>query len=142
MVFQLDGEQAAYTLSTLTNNTYSMPNIPTDNSNYILNRRMNDYELHQSNSFSFFFSLLLDKNSILSKSEIIGILNSFSHREENLPFSIDDLTTTDCQGIAWPPGSRDKSVLERSRVGRANWFEKISEPSQIARMVCIYGFYL
>lgn len=87
---------------------------------------LHEYELSQSHSLTFLYNLLYDPQSLLSKTEILTILNSFEHREKNLPFSFKDLKdSTTIQGLLLPAGLKQKFCLERFRVGLPAWFRNI-----------------
>lgn len=84
-----------------------------------------EYELNQSESLTFLYNLLYDEDSQLSKADILGVLNSLKHREDNLPFAIEDLSKTDSQGVKWSPELRRKFYMDRIRMGANNWFHNI-----------------
>mmetsp|Transcript_4540 Transcript_4540/g.5387 ORF Transcript_4540/g.5387 Transcript_4540/m.5387 type:complete len:531 (+) Transcript_4540:713-2305(+) len=137
MAIQLTEEQITYTTNTLSNNTPSdryisieeVSNAGEGSSSLEATsphqESSHEYELNQSESLSFLYNLLYDENSALKKSEILSILNSLKLREDNLPFSIQNLTETDCQGVAWPSGLREKISIDRARIGNINWFYNI-----------------
>lgn len=95
-----------------------------------------EYELDQSESLTFLYNLLYDNNSILTKTDILNILNSLKLREENLPFSITASDSKDIQGIRWPQGLRNKFYQDRKRIGFSNWFHNIPQSFDLANKVC------
>lgn len=84
-----------------------------------------EYELDQSESLTFLYNLLYDDNSILSRTDILSILNSLKIREERLPFAYDD-RSFDIQGVRWPPELRTKFFYDRQRIGSKNWFYNVN----------------
>lgn len=96
---------------------------------------MHEYELNQSESLSFLYNLLYDENSVLSKSDILSILNCLKMREDVLPFAIADLGMLDFQGVKWPLNLKEKFRLDRSRIGKLGWFCNIPNSREIVRNV-------
>lgn len=85
-----------------------------------------EYELNQSESLTFLYNLLYDDKSLLSKTDILSILNSFKERENNLPFSFTELDGyMNVQGVRLAPSLRRKFYLERSRIGSFSWFNNV-----------------
>jgi len=150
MAIQLTEEQITYTTNTLSNNTPSdryisieeVSNAGEGSSSLEATsphqESSHEYELNQSESLSFLYNLLYDENSALKKSEILSILNSLKLREDNLPFSIQNLTETDCQGVAWPSGLREKISIDRARIGNINWFYNIPKSREAIKDVSVF----
>ncbi|KAK6456839.1 mitotic spindle checkpoint protein BUB3, WD repeat superfamily [Scheffersomyces xylosifermentans] len=84
-----------------------------------------EFELNQSESLTFLYNLLYDDNSMLTKADILSILNALKIREDSLPFTIDSILRSDIQGVNWPPGLKKKFYSDRFRVGKDNWFHNI-----------------
>lgn len=154
MAIQLTEEQITYTTNTLSNNGLtdryiSIEDIPNaEEGNTVIEatnspqESSHEYELSQSESLSFLYNLLYDENSALKKSEILSILNSLKLREDNLPFSIQNLNETDCQGVIWPSDLREKIAIDRARIGEMNWFYNISKSRESIRDVCDFNYLL
>ncbi|KAK6465699.1 mitotic spindle checkpoint protein BUB3, WD repeat superfamily [Scheffersomyces coipomensis] len=117
-------------------------NRPTDLTQISSQQLHHEFELSQSESLNFLYNLLYDDQSYLSKSDILRILNSIKTRENHLPFSIDasdydhpqsshnstsTYFKTDLQGIHWPKDLRRRFFMDRSRVGKDNWFYNIPD---------------
>lgn len=96
---------------------------------------MHEYELSQSESLSFLYNLLYDGNSVLSKSDILSILNCLKMREDVLPFAVADLGMLDFQGVKWPLNLKEKFRQDRSRIGELGWFCNIPNSREIVRNV-------
>lgn len=96
-----------------------------------------EYELNKSESLTFLYNLLYDENSILSKSDILGVLNSLKLREDNLEFAITSLRNSDIQGVKWPIGLKEKFKQDRLRLGMNSWFHNISGSRERARRVSL-----
>lgn len=85
-----------------------------------------EYELSQSESLTFLYNLLYDDKSLLSKTDILSVLNSLKERENNLPFSLSGLDRhMNIQGVRLAPSLRRKFYLERSRIGSFSWFNNV-----------------
>lgn len=150
MAIQLTEEQITYTTNTLSNNALTNRYISIEDASgggNTVNEEINpvqesshEYELSQSESLSFLYNLLYDENSALKKSEILSILNSLKLREDNLPFSIQNLNETDCQGVIWPADLREKIAIDRARIGDMNWFYNISKSRESIREVCDFNY--
>ncbi|KAK6204768.1 mitotic spindle checkpoint protein BUB3, WD repeat superfamily [Scheffersomyces amazonensis] len=98
--------------------------------------QVHHFELSSSESLNFLYNLLYDDQSCLSKSDILRILNSIKTRENDLPFSISNSTLTnkrtDLQGIYWPRDLRKRFFMDRSRIGKDNWFHNIPDSRYLA----------
>lgn len=82
-----------------------------------------EYELNLLESLTFLYNLLYDDKSTLTKADILSILNSLKERENELPFSFDEVWGyMNIQGVWMPPSLRNKFYSERSRVGSQLWF--------------------
>lgn len=157
MAIQLTEEQITYTSNSLSNSTLANIYISIDEPStaFETEREENavtettnshpesshEYELSQSESLSFLYNLLYDESSALSKSEILTILNSLKLREDNLPFSIQNLRETDCQGVSWPPALREKIAIDRARIGEMNWFYNIAKSRESIQDVCDFNYH-
>jgi len=101
------------------------------------NHLIYEYEVNESESLTFLYNLLYDKDSSLSQSDILAILNSLKLREDRLPFSINSIGKTDVQGVRWTDDLLRKFRQERCRVGQENWFYNIEGSRERALKVCI-----
>lgn len=96
-----------------------------------------EYELSQSELLTFLYNLLYDDKSLLSKTDILSILNSLKERENSLPFSFTDLHGhMNVQGVRLAPSLRRKFYLERSRIGNFSWFNNVTNSRELALNVC------
>lgn len=123
MAVELTLEQASVTSSRLADG--NLPQLAyTHNGDALITSH--EYELNQSESLSFLYNLLYDDKSLLSKTDILSILNSFKEREINLPFSFTALDGyMNVQGVRLAPSLRRKFYLERSRIGSFSWFNNV-----------------
>ena len=154
MAIQLTEEQITYTTNTLSNSAPRDRYISVEETTNVAEdsnaigatsshqESSHEYELSQSESLSFLYNLLYDENSALKKSEILSILNALKLREDNLPFSIQNLNETDCQGVSWPSGLREKISIDRGRIGEINWFYNIPKSRETIRDVSNLNFLL
>lgn len=123
MAVELTLEQVSVTSNRLADENLSQ-NTYTQISDVI--NTSHEYELNQSESLTFLYNLLYDDKSLLSKTDILSILNSLKERENNLPFSFTALDgQKNVQGVRLAPSLRRKFYLERSRIGSFSWFNNV-----------------
>lgn len=103
-----------------------------------LTNALHEYELTQSDSLPFLFSLLYDEQSILSKADVLEILNCYERREKTLPFSYNKLKqSTSVQGLFLAPSLRRKFYMDRLRVGQYSWFRNVPGSRKAALAVSL-----
>lgn len=124
MATQLSRETLQITETPITDNRF----YTTDPNPIISRISHHEYELNLSESLTFLYNLLYDPQSLLTKSDILSILNCLKYREDNLPLLITESDKwCDIQGIKWPTGLSTKFYVDRLRVGQHNWFYNIPE---------------
>ncbi|EER35966.1 predicted protein [Candida tropicalis MYA-3404] len=124
------------TIDMATTNTTATSDSVTSVNTINLIQTLHEYELSQSESLTFLYNLLFDDDSNLSKADILKILNSLKLREDNLPFTISNDTSSDIQGIKWPRKLHEKFCKDRLRVGQDNWFHNMQNSREDAMEVC------
>lgn len=102
-----------------------------------LNHHIYEYEVNESESLAFLYNLLYDKQSCLSQADILDILNNFKNREDCLPFAITSVSHNDLQGVHWNRDLFHKFKLERSRIGKNNWYFDFEGSREKSLKVCI-----
>lgn len=130
MAVELTQEQVSVTSNRISDGTFSQ--IAYSRAGESINTS-HEYELSQSESLTFLYNLLYDDKSLLSKTDILSILNSLKERENSLPFSFTALDGhMNVQGVRLAPSLRRKFYLERSRIGNFSWFNNVSNSREHA----------
>lgn len=133
MAVELTQEQVSVTSNRLADD--DIPPINYSGPGDVINTS-HEYELNQSESLTFLYNLLYDDKSLLSKADILSILNSLKERENNLPFSFTDLEgQKNVQGVRLAPSLRRKFFLERARIGSFSWFNNVPNSREKAQNV-------
>lgn len=129
MTVELSQEQVSMTTERLTDNDSYLDDFTGVSTSH-------EYELNLLESLTFLYNLLYDDKSTLTKTDILSILNSLKERENDLPFSFDEVWGyMNVQGVWMPPSLRSKFYSERSRVGRHLWFQNKPTSRQDALQV-------
>lgn len=137
MTVELSQEQVSMTSERLGENDAFYGDFPGSTST------SHEYELNLLESLTFLYNLLYDDKSSLTKTDILSILNSLKERENELPFSFNEVWGyMNIQGVWMPPSLRNKFYSERSRVGSQLWFRNKPTSRQDALKVSTSDFFI